>query len=104
MPEYTIKVNQEDRPKGDAVNLAPLGIIANGDSVKVELDADQASYIDNAYGVSVLTEGGKAVKKLPDDFVADSDFISRLPRLREVATNPDKILEDAELVEGGENE
>lgn len=62
MPEYTIEMNQENRPSGDPIELPPLGVIENGKSITVELTREQAEWFAGAAGVKIATDGGKGVK------------------------------------------
>jgi hypothetical protein len=50
----TITMNQPNRPKGDMIELPPIGLIENGASVTVEgLTDEQAAQLALAYGVKV---------------------------------------------------
>lgn len=57
-----ITLDQPTRPKGDLIEVPPIGLIENGGSVELEgLEDEQAAILAGAYGVKIK-HGGKNVE------------------------------------------
>ena len=64
MDKYTVTVDQPNRPKGDPIEVPPVGVISNGDSVTTFLDEDTYNRFKESgasSGISVKKGGGGTV-------------------------------------------
>ena len=64
MDKYTVSVDQPNRPKGDPIEVPPIGVINNGESVTVFLDEETYSSFKESgasSGISVKKGGGGTI-------------------------------------------
>lgn len=93
----TVSIDQPNRPKGDLIEVPPIGLIENGESVTLEgLTEKQASWLATAPGVTVK-HGGKNIEA--GKFTTKP--ISIEEGLIESYNDPGEVSPDAS--EGGEN-
>jgi len=62
MPEYTISLDQPNRPDGDPIEVPPFGVIENGGSITVEAERDEVAFLAGGYGITVIDKSNKKVR------------------------------------------
>lgn len=54
MPEYEVKVNIPERPKGDPIDVPGVGQVENGTTTKgVEMSTEDAERFRGAHGIEI---------------------------------------------------
>ena len=73
MAEYEVSLDQPNRPKGDPIEVPPVGVVENGSKIKVELSREEAEILATGYGITVKTSSGSTLKAKVIDVTNDVD-------------------------------
>lgn len=101
----TITVNQENRPKGDLIEVPPIGLIENGGTVTVEgLTDEQAAWLATGHGIKVK-QGNKSVdgavlEEAPERFM----YVAPEVLSGEAPTEEGAVADQINFSGGGEGE
>jgi hypothetical protein len=57
MPKYEVSIQKDNLPKGVLIDLPPVGSIANGGSVVVEMEPHVNKFLKTAHGVTTKQVG-----------------------------------------------
>lgn len=83
MPEYELKVDIPERPKGDDIEVPPFGVIPNGSTVDVEMSKDDAERFRNSHGFEIKQTSSR--KTAADEAAEAATEASYVPGITEDA-------------------
>lgn len=92
MKKATISIDQPNRPKGELIEVPPIGLIPNGSSIELDgLTEKQAAWLATGTGMKVKY-GGKTIEPAQYETKPEGLLDSYL------------ALNELEVVEGGDTE